>query len=263
MPKTSLGIYEYGTPWYYALNVIIILYGLGYIASLVLLQNAYVPHTFTPGTTYGTLHTGRFTSGYWLALLFCGMRVFIPLVVCNMLLYRDTRCGRSPGSGCIVFWLVCLVLLILFDLMGFTLLAGYYNKCNGIGSVDNPCNDKRWCCVPDVFMDPGNLCHNTVSCTPLVFLPDLRPDTDFLWLFWTSFVFILADVFFLVVPISLWFQTWTQLGKAAVHEDFVLNDYDEAEDVNDDGTLAGGVPITSSMIGAPSAQQVRRRRLKQ
>jgi hypothetical protein len=227
--KSGSSLYTAGTPWYYVLNVLLCVYGLGFIASLVLLTNAYVPHTYTAGTTYGTLYSGRFVSGYWIALMFCALRVFIPIIVANLLLYRETYCCKTPGSGCIIFWVIFLVILVMMDLMGFTLLAGYYNKCNGIGAVDNPCNDKRWCCAPEIYSDVGNLCHNTIGCSPAVALTDMRPNADFLWLFWTGFAFIIGDLIFLIAPLALWLQDWDK-KQSITHEDFM----DEEEDVNAD-----------------------------
>ncbi len=195
------------------MNIVLILYGLGYIASLVLVQNAHVPYTYFKANNNGVLYNQRYVSLYWYALFFCCMRLFVFLVVLSMLLYRKTLCcGRY--AGCTVFWMAILVVLIMTELFALAIMGSYLGRCNGLGEVDNPCNDDKWCCAPEIFGDAANLCDNTAACTPAVSLAEMRANVDFLWLFAVTVVFVAGDIFFLLLPLGLWMTaTHTILQK--------------------------------------------------
>lgn len=192
------------SPWYYVIQIMLALYGLGYIATLVLIQNAIVPHTYFKANNNGVLYSLRYTSLYWYSLLFCAMRLFTFLVICQMLLYRKTTCCGSKGTGCSIFWMILLTGLTIVEVMNLTILGGYYSSCNGLGQVDNPCNDLLWCCAPEIYTQSGNLCSNTAACTPTIALTQLKPNVDFVWLFSTTVAFTGFDIFFLLLPIGLW-----------------------------------------------------------
>lgn len=192
------------SPWYYVIQVMLAIYGLGYVATLVLIQNAIVPHTYFKANNNGVLYSLRYVSLYWYSLLFCAMRLFTFLVICQMLLYRKTNCCGTKGTGCSIFWMILLAGLTVVEVINLTILGGYYSKCNGLGQVDNPCNDLLWCCANEIFTQSGNLCSNTAPCTPAVALEQLKPNIDFVWLFSTTVAFTGFDIFFLLLPIGLW-----------------------------------------------------------
>lgn len=210
-------LYDPPSGYYYALHVLLIVYGLGFILSLQFVQNATVTHTYFRGSTFGTLFSLRYASMYWFSLFFSCMRIFIFLCMCCMLLFRNTMIGKS-GFGCTIFWVILLLCFVILDIMGFAMLGTYYSRCNGIGQVDNPCNDLRWCCVNEIFTDSANFCYNTAGCTPAVLLSDLHPNPDFLWLFWTSVFFIAFDLVFLLIPVGIWLANNEQKIKTQVAE---------------------------------------------
>jgi hypothetical protein len=199
------------SPWYYVIQIMLAIYGLGYVATLVLIQNAIVPHTYFKANNNGVLYSLRYVSLYWYSLVFCAMRLFTFLVICQMLLYRKITCCGSKGTCCSVFWMMLLAGLTVVEIVNLTILGGYYGTCNGIGQVDNPCNDLLWCCASDIYMHSSNLCSNTAACNPVVTLAQLKPNIDFVWLFSTTVAFTGFDIFFLLLPIGLWMtKTTTQ-----------------------------------------------------
>jgi hypothetical protein len=196
--------YSIGSLWYYVLHTLLIIYGLGYIVSLVLIQNAQVEHTYTKANVYGILHSDRYVSAYWLALVLMTVRPLIFVVVCSLLLYRNTTCCGNKAIGCNAFWVALLVIFVLADLLSFALMSSFYTKCNGIGQVGNPCNSYKWCCASEIYMDATNLCADTVPCIPPLTLAELKPQVDFVWLYSASVAFAAFDIFFLMLPIGLW-----------------------------------------------------------
>jgi hypothetical protein len=189
-----------GYYYYYVINVMLLLYALGFIASLVLVQNAHVIHTHHKGNVNGPLYSNRFTSMFWVALVLCVCRLWTFLVVNSMILYRKTRC--CGGYGCTIFWSILLVLCVAADYLALAILGNYYRNCNGFEQLDNPCNDYKWCCVEAIYAIGTNLCGNT--CTPFIPIGALKPNPDFLWLFWTTVVFCVLDLVFLLMPLGMW-----------------------------------------------------------
>jgi len=225
--------------WYWVLHVMLVIYALGYLASLAISLNTVVPHTYFKANQNGVLYSDRYNSAYWLATFFSAFRLFVFLVLCSMILYRNTRCCGRYG-GCTVFWIVLLVGLVLLELFNFTILTNFFVKCNGVDQVDNPCNDLLWCCVPSVFANPSNLCSNTIACAPLTgsgaptptSLDQLKPNTDFIWMFSVSTVFMVFDAFFLLLPIGLWLVNSASStfmggggGEETCRKDLVVDDF--------------------------------------
>ena len=226
----------------------LIIYGLGYIASLVLIQNVQIEHTYHKANVHGVLYSDRYVTTYWLAVMFMAVRPLIFVVVCSLLLYRNTTCCGNKGTGCTAFWVVLLVILVLMDLLSFAIMSAQFSKCNGRGQVANGCNSYKWCCAPEIYSDPGNLCSITTPCTPPVTLAELTPNVDFVWLFSVSVAFAAFDVFFLMVPVALWL---TGGGGSSASED---NEVDAEDDLmNDDQPLA-----ILSMIQTPILKEQRR-----
>jgi hypothetical protein len=121
-------------------------------------------------------------------------------------------------------------MLVLVDVVVIVGLSEPYGICNAPGAINNPCNDPRWCCVQRIYEEPTNGCLNNYACTPPVSASDLRPNTDFLWLFWVNFSLLIVDaliaLFFAVV-----FAYCPAYGSALGSSD---NDYDDGDDEWDD-----------------------------
>lgn len=198
-------LYEENTFIYYFLNITLWLYILGFIAYLVLIINVQVTYTYnkTPGSP-GTLFSLRFDSLLWWGLMLGVARMFVPFAVMNMILYRRTY-------GCSVFWIIFLSVIVLLDIFSFVVLAAQYGSCNHDNQPNNLCNSLLYCCVPQIFMNSNNMCPNAAPCPATVDLPnppstlaDLSPNSDFLWLFWTQFIFILFDLVWIMLIVGLW-----------------------------------------------------------
>jgi hypothetical protein len=196
--------YEVSVGWYYALHIILVIYGLGYVASLMQLQNAHVEHTYHKANEHGTLYSQRYVQLYWYALVFIAARIFVFFVVQSMLLYRKYLCCGGKVPVCTIMWSGFLVALVIVELMVLSILGHYYGKCNGLDQLDNPCNDLKWCCAPEIFNNPANKCSNTIACSPALTLASMVPDVDFVALFAVSVVFVAMDLFFLLLPLGLW-----------------------------------------------------------
>lgn len=76
-----------------------------------------------------------------------------------------------------------------------------YRYCNSVAGDqrDNLCNDKRWCCAPEVNINEAHGCPfaGGVTCADvpaIASVNDLSPDTDFLWLFWPNVIYLFADM---------------------------------------------------------------------
>lgn len=76
-----------------------------------------------------------------------------------------------------------------------------YRYCNSVAGDqrDNLCNDKRWCCAPEVNINEAHGCPfaGGVTCADvpeIASVNDLSPDTDFLWLFWPNVIYLFADI---------------------------------------------------------------------
>jgi hypothetical protein len=215
-----------GTAYYYVINVMLVLYAIGFVASLVLIQNAHVMHTHHKGNVNGPLYSNRFNSMFWVALVLCVCRLWTFLVVNSMILYRKTQCcGNSSGvsgGGCTIFWSLLLVVCVVADYLVLAILGAHYRNCNGFDQLDNPCNDYQWCCVEAVYVIGSNLCCNT--CTPFIPASALKPNPDFLWLFWTTVAFCVFDLVFLLMPLGMWLTSSTAAAAAAAggeNDDFL------------------------------------------
>lgn len=177
----------------------LVLYASAYICSLVLIQNANIPYTYTKGSgNYGQLYSERYVTLYWFALMFSAFRLLTFLIVCMLLLFRNT-------VGCSMFWVLILVVFVAADFFVLAALASNYTKCNAQEQPNNPCNDNRYCCVNAIWMNPLNLCPNTGSC-PIVVpsINALSANVDFVFLFSLTVAFCAFDLVFMFIPIGLW-----------------------------------------------------------
>ncbi len=204
--------FEVGSALYYALNLVIMTYGVCYFLYLIVLQNANIPHTYTVN---GELYSERFASPYHYALMFTSGRLLIFISVCMMILFRKTRlgCGPRKYGVCTVFWSLALAVLIVMDVSALCIFGSYLASCNGPHSKSNPGNDARWCAVSVVWNDPSNGCPNTGPWTgsnAALTLQDLSVNTDFLWLFGSTLLFTAMELVFLILPLALWLRSNTR-----------------------------------------------------
>lgn len=114
--------YDISNGWYYTIHVFLIVYGLAYVASLVLIQNATVPHTYFKANNNGVLYSLRYTSLYWMALFFACMRIFILVSLSSLILYRSTKCCGCRYSGCSIIWAT------VFIITGVCVLFVFFSK---------------------------------------------------------------------------------------------------------------------------------------
>jgi len=188
---TSSDYYQTSSPWYYILQVVMILYGIGAIAYLVILQNENVPNTYFRTLPGGTHFSLKYVSFQWVVLMLSAIKIIMYCIVNTMILYRSSR-------GCSVLWFIIIILIAFVDVITVVGLGQFYSRCNQVGQLDNPCNDDRWCCAPEIYTVPTHNCPNTVACAaaPVASLSELTSNIDFRWLFWVNFVFMIADLFF-------------------------------------------------------------------
>lgn len=198
--------YSYSSPWYWVLQVFLTLYALGALAYLVLLQNVHIIDTMFPGLPGGQYFTGRYITFVWYAVMFSAAKLLLYPVVNALVLFRSSR-------GCSIFWFALLATLTFVHVVVIVGLGEQYGKCNESGQRGNLCNDKLWCCSPAIYEVTSNGCYNGAACASFVH-PRLRPNPDFLWLFWTNFVFFLADLLLLLFFGMVFFFCPLYGGKA-------------------------------------------------
>lgn len=186
--------YTLQSPWYWVIQAFMILYGLSFIAYGVVILNTSVTHTYFPGTQINSYYSQRYVSLQWYALLFAAGHIFMYPFVMMMITFR-----RSHGWS--IFWFSLIFILVVTSSYIVITLGKDYRYCNSAAGDqrDNLCNDKRWCCVPEVNNNLANACPivGGVTCPDVpgvASVNDLHPDTDFLWVFWPNFVYLLADI---------------------------------------------------------------------
>lgn len=192
--------YRYSNPWYFAIQFFLILYGLSTLAYIVLITLENVEHTYFPGTAINTLHSDRYTSVTWWAIFLASTHVLMVPFALMMITYRRSY-------GCSVFWFSLIFTLGFCDSYVLIVLGNDYQTCNNYDARGNICNDKAWCCAPQVNSVGSNACPisagGTCASRPITGLEQLSADPDFVWLFATNVAYFVADtlviVFFIVV----------------------------------------------------------------
>lgn len=160
-------------------------YGAAALAYLVVIQNSYPVESYFRVLPYGSVAFSlRYASFQWALTLLATFKLLMFPVMCTALLYRRKR-------ECVTAWTVVVILLACVDLVTVIGLGRFYGACNESGQVDNPCNDRRWCCHASIYSVTSNLCPRSTPCTPPV--TRLDPDADFLWAFYLSLLFALLD----------------------------------------------------------------------
>jgi hypothetical protein len=187
--------YTLKSPWYWVIQAFTITYALSILAYAVLILNTRATDTYFPATLVNSYYTQRYVSVTWYALLFAAAHLLMYPIVMMMITFRRSH-------GCSVFWFSLIFILLVMSSYTVLTLARDYKSCNNPSGDqrDNLCNDKRWCCAPEVNSNTANACpfSGGVVCPDIPEISsvnDLRPDLDFLWLFWTNFVYWVADTF--------------------------------------------------------------------
>jgi hypothetical protein len=200
MQKTSGDYYRYSNPWYYVIQFYLVVYALTTLAYIVLIMLTGVEHTYFPGTLLNVLHSDRYTSTTYWAIFLASTHVLMVPFALMMITYRRSY-------GCSIFWFSLIFMLGVCDFYVFIVLGKDYQTCNNYDARGNICNDKAWCCAPQVNALGSNACPispgGTCASHPIASLSELSPDIDFVWLFATNVAYLAADilviVFFLVV----------------------------------------------------------------
>jgi hypothetical protein len=217
---------------YYFFMVLQIIYLAAILANFVLIMNATVKHTHTYENNNGPLYSERYDSMYWFALMFSACRIFLFITLCSVLLYRKTSCccGGRNNRYCSNFWIFLLLCFVVIDVFVLATLGSFFSGCNVPGNANNPCNDLRYCHVPEVYNNPDSGCTYMTAWLPPVTQGELRRDRDFIWMFSVSVAFVAFDCVFLMVPLGMWLNnTTTQAHKKNDDDDDDDDIYDEEE----------------------------------
>lgn len=220
-------------------QIFLLIYGAGWVASNVLVQNAYVEYTYTRAGVFGVLYSNRYVTAYWFALSFSTGRMVMFMVVCCYWLYRRTSfCGSR--NCCFYWWWSLMVALLTLEAIVLAIYGSYYSKCNEPNQPDNPCNDLLYCCDPVIYGDPANMCPNSDGCTPAWTLAQASANSDFVWLFAVSVVFLCADLVFVALPLfgRILMPTPTEKSGITTSED---ENYDYEEDNIAEESAGGGL----------------------
>ena len=247
--------YDKRQPVYYVFQVMQVLYLLGFLAHLVLILNATVVHSHTYQNNNGPLYSERAVSMYWFALVFSVCRMFLFITASSLLLYRKTQCccGKPGNKGCSVFWTGLLIVCVCIDVFVLAVLGSYFHQCNVPGNANNPCNDLRYCHVPDVYNVFASGCTYTTPWNPPVTLDQLRSNVDFRWLFATSVVFVAFDLVFLFVPLGQWIEFSSKTTKEE------QDDYEDCEDVDYDVLEDETAPLLNRVNATLEQRNMRKR----
>ena len=212
--------YTKQSPWYWTLQFVVTLYGMGALAYLVLIQNSHVVNTVFNSLPGGTYYSWRYVTFVWWALMLSCAKVLTYPFVNAAILFRGTR-------GCTIFWHTLLALLVIIDVVVMVGLGTQYAGCNMNGEPGNICNDPRYCCALEIYTVTSNGCFNNFACTPPVTLSELQPNADFLWLFWTNFTFLIVDMLiFLFFSLSFMYCPVYTLSASALDDDDDWSDSD-------------------------------------
>jgi hypothetical protein len=196
-----------------ALHTVLALYGLGFMATLVLLENATIEHGFmSMGTEYGRFYSERHASIWSLALRFTTLRFLLFLVLCQLTVYRNTKCG---GCSCVSFWYALAVALAALDLVALALLGTLMAGRNSPAPAQrfNPANDYRRCCDPRVYQATGSNCPVTsaLACPSGIRLEQMQANPDFVWLLAINVATAVGALGVILGPPIMWAtaeETW-------------------------------------------------------
>lgn len=198
-----------GNPgWIYYLTIVLqVVYLIGFVfgVSLVLVTSTVTHTHFRPGQLNNNLYSERYNSLWWMALFFASMRFLFFLSMQSMFLYRNTSCcnnNNRGNQGCTVFWMIILFGICALDFIALGINSNYLATCNGKNAAGNPCNDPAWCCLAEVHSVPTNHCPNTLTCPGTIVL---EKDKLFLTTFALNVIFVVLELYFILLPMILWF----------------------------------------------------------
>jgi hypothetical protein len=183
--------YHTSSPWYYVLQISVLVYAAGLVANLVLVMNTSVIDTIFRTLPGGTPYSLKWHTFQWFIFMIANMKYFMPILMNQMILYRKSR-------GCSILWFVFLFIIVMFDLFVVLGLLRFYSACNGQGQPDNPCNSLIYCCAQDIYTISTNACPNSSPCPdyPGLTRDQLGANVDFKWYLAVSIVFLAFDLIF-------------------------------------------------------------------
>lgn len=187
--------YDTNSRFYWFIWIFIVLYTIGtgiYIG--VFIQNFNITYTYfanpgAPGSELVSLR-GSFTDVVVRMSVF-GHVLSIMFLMC-LIAYR-----KSFGAQVVWFGLYFLCFLLVLLNLGAGLSA--YTHCNNQNQFGNICNDFKYCCPEEIYSNPANRCPNTMPCDPPLQRSDLKPNRDFLGLFWLNFILFFGQVVLMIV----------------------------------------------------------------
>lgn len=190
--------YDKRASLYWAIWVFVLLYVIGtgiYLGFFV--HNVSFLHTWfarpsVPGDMLVSFRNGFASVSVRISVFSHVLSVFF---IMTMLSFRKIY-------GCNIIWFVLYVVCFLLSLVTLAALSGQYAHCNGQNQFGNVCNDRKWCCVPEIFSNLANKCPNTLPCDPPVTQDDLRANSDFLGLYWLNFILLVLQAVF--IGLTIW-----------------------------------------------------------
>lgn len=221
--------------------VLIVLCGamiFGFLAYLIQPLNLNITHTvMIPAGAPGTLTSERYTFRYWLIFLFATQGLLIFTALAASMFSGKNKCL----SG---FWFVFFVITLTLYVIYFVVLSRDAANCNGSDEANNICNHPLRCCDPAFNGNLVSGCYGSTTCLDVVpMFPDIVPpitidklgwSSDFVWLFWTTFVFVILDIALFIVlyciiswepstmPDDPFGRTFTTTGGFAIDPGFPL-----------------------------------------
>ena len=182
----------------------------GFLAYLIQYMNLNVIHTVQkPPGTPGILTSYRYDFRYW--ILFLGSTQ-------GLLLFAALAASMFSGKNrfCSGLWFIVFIVLLIAYIVFFVALAREATNCNDPDEARNICNHPLRCCDPAINGIPASGCDGLTTCddvvsefpsiVPPITLDKLGWSDDFVWLFWTTLVFVILDVTLLVILyiITVW-----------------------------------------------------------
>jgi len=119
--------------------------------------------------------------------------------------------------GCNILWFTLYILCFVLTLVGLAALSGSYAHCNDQNQYGNICNDFLYCCPVEIYSNPANKCPNTLPCDPPTTLDQLKPNSDFLGLYWLNFILMVFQIVF--IGLTIWVIYWVKDDEEAEPEE--------------------------------------------
>lgn len=214
---SGVDVYRTSNTTYWLTNIFVWIYAFLFLAWVVLLLLVNIPHTFfwdllNPGSQ---LLSFRYRSLLSIALIFSGLRMFVPILVRALLRFNQSKeCG--------VAWLTMIGLIALIDLFVFLYITSQFANANN-GDVYNLCNDPAYCC--QFWQDP--VCQRSGPCL----IPGdgtLSRNGVCTTMFMLSIPFVVFNLILFLWPITLWVSPPMEMQSKK---------FDEEEDTEYDSSV--------------------------